>query len=188
MTESSWLTIIVALLTGLLVAVYTQWRQDSRHRQTRADDQHRRKDELVFEAQQRQLKAITNFIANLRSLEIERRDEWRVETFDEMDPYQKFTIMVHKNLTFVAKIHTQLDILDLELIDEQVRKYVTTLRTALQEDVVVMPQKIVENPATDIPDMPMLDGRFEETRRELIKVAQKRLNPPPPEKFQPYLT
>lgn len=188
MTESSWLTIIVALLTGLLVAMYTQWRQDSRHRQTREDDRHRRKEELVFKSQQRQLKAVINFIATLRALEVERRDEWRLELFEETEPLRKSVNMLNKNIAFIAKIHTQLDILELEIIDAHVRKLVSKLRTFLQADVSFMPPRKIEDFATEIPEMPMLDGRFEETRKELIRVAQERLNPPPPEKFQPFLT
>lgn len=187
MEQSSISALAIALVSGLSVAILTQWRQDSRHQDLRNDKEDERRSEMLAESQRRQLEAVARFMTEVRRLENKRREEWSTAVIEIEDDHALKTEGVIKNVNYVQNIHNEIDKLDLQLLHLKVRSHLPSLRASAKK-LYIDPDEPDGDPVSNIPVLPTLDTAFERARRKRIDAAREELNPEPPERFYPFLT
>lgn len=163
----------IALVSGLVVAIWTQWRQDVRHNNIRDDERLKREQENAAKTIQRLLDAVVSFVSNVRDLEASRREGWLELIYSGVSQSEREFRDQIADINFINEVLTEIDFLELEVLDEELRTQIPKLRTALD----VERKNIVEASGTvGPPPIPiMLSTAFRKEKLRFLNVARKRL-------------
>lgn len=188
--NNTWTAIVVALLSGLVVAVWTQWRQDARHQDLREDKQEEQKEQAREASLRVQRDAVAAFVTRVRDLENERLDSWRESATNSGS--SSFAASINngvRDIKLMKDIEKEIDLLDLHLLESVTREHIKPLREAAQKNLLKL-AKLHANGDADNAESPPpgdLGKDFFRAYQALIDSARRELNPREVE-FKPLFT
>lgn len=180
-------SIFSALASGLLVVLWSQWRQDRRHNDLRSSEKEEKKLSAFEQSQVRQLEAVSTFVQDIKDLENANWDSW----FESAKPNTpEATLRVNnivRNLNFYVEVKAAIDLLDLQIVNPKVRARIQPLRDALGD----YGKESFEHSSEDagLGDGPWIFKKeFTEARKQLLDMARAELRSIPEPPFTPFLT
>lgn len=188
MTIPIWITaIIIPLAVGSLSGLVTTIYKDNREDKRRKDDLQRAKAETKRHAEEalreRQLSAVTDFIEFVRdeetNLHTDYRDTVTAHIATPQDAIKKANVQIERNARFLRNLIKAWDLLDLKILDVEVRVTVRNLEIAISKMATTLGNQM-KTSQTEIGRIPVLSftGEFFQRLDELKQVSRTRLTSP----------